>query len=813
MPRVLMAGFSGELKDLLRRRLGDYPISRISSAPELREELAGGSVSLLLLDHAIDGGSGLRALEEIRANPQWDALPVIYFLGHGPLNELTRKLVKDLRVREVLLSPLDPHEMARQAALALNIALAPAPDGPNGPNGPEGPDRQDEKIQRAIREARGRFLEVIEQRLEVLNRAGLDLFEGHLRPDLCDTARREAHNLAGLLGTIGFGAGSRFAREMEEILQGETAPGAGVAMRYSELLVALRLDLESAPGSSTVPRQTNVARSLTLLIVDRESEFSACVELEALTHGWKVQIARDFTDAGRLVTAEAPDVALVDVFLSREEKEGLIFLETLAERVPPVPVVVLTSKDTLTNRVEVAKRGGRGFLSRSSMPAQILEAVSKLVDRVHAAETRVMAVDDDPQVLDLLRSLLTPRGISLKALGDPLQFWEEFRAFAPDLLVLDVDMPFLSGVELCRVVRNDSHHAETPIIFLTRHNDPDTIQRIFSAGADDFVAKPIVGPELLTRIFNRLERVRMLRSIAETDLLTGTLNRRKSGQMMADFIELSRKHDQPFSLAALEVGDLPQVNREHGPGAGDRALEQIARALRGSFRSEDIVARWGGCEFVVGMYGLNRYDGVERFGELMARIQKKTFLSAAGVVFTVALSAGVAQYPEDGTNLEELYQSAATALGQAKSAGGGKAIPAGWISERQDDSKRIDIALVMRDEAQAFLLLHALESRGYRARWFKNGKTAAKLLTGPEPQIRAKVALMDVDLPGLDGISLLKQLAWDGVLQGTRVIMLTEPSASHETQTALELGAFDQVAKPFNPPVVVQHIRRAMEVS
>lgn len=800
MPRILMAGFSGEAKDLLKCRLGSYPLSRVSSVAELHEELAGGSVSLLILDHAIDGDCGLQALGEIRANPQWGALPVLYFLSHGPLDKLTGTLMRDLHVRDVLLAPLDPYEMARQAAFALSIPLAATSDG------------QDKNIQQAIAEARERFLGAVEQRLEVLNRAGVDLLEGHLKPALCDAARREAHSLAGLLGTIGFGAGSRFAREMEEILQGGASLRTGTALRYSELLVALQLDLESAPAPSPSACQADAPKPITLLVADRDPEFNACLEMAALAREWKVQAARDLSEARRQVAAAAPDVALLDIFLSGEEEEGLAFLENLAARTPPIPVVVLTSKDTLPNRVEVARRGGRGFLKRSSTPAQILEAAAKLVDRLHAAETRVMAVDDDPQILALLHSLLTPRGVSLKGLDDPLQFWDELSAFAPELLLLDVDMPFLSGVEMCRVVRSDPDRAETPIVFLTQHNDPDTIQRVFSAGADDFVAKPIVGPELLTRIFNRLDRVRMRRSIAETDLLTGVLNRRKSSLMMADFIELSRKHDQPFSLALLQVGGLHQINREHGPGAGDQVLERIGRALRDSFRSEDIVARWGGCEFVVGMYGLSRYDGVERLGELMAGIHKKAVASPGGAEFSITLSAGVAQYPEDGTHPDELYQSASLALEQAKSAGGGKACPAGSTTGQPEDAKRIDIVLVMRDEAQALLLLRASESRGYRARWLKNGKTARKLLAGQEPRLRSKVALVDVDMPGLDGISLLKQLAADGVLQRTRVIVLTEPSVDHAGQTALELGAFDQVAKPFNASVVIQHIRRAMDV-
>ena len=89
-------------------------------------------------------------------------------------------------------------------------------------------------MQRAVAAARSRFLETAAERLETLDRAGAALLEGNLKPGARELARREAHKLAGLLGTIGLAAGSRFAREMEEILTGGVSSGPAQAMRYSE---------------------------------------------------------------------------------------------------------------------------------------------------------------------------------------------------------------------------------------------------------------------------------------------------------------------------------------------------------------------------------------------------------------------------------------------------------------------------------------------------------------------------------------------------------------------------------------------------
>ena len=70
-----------------------------------------------------------------------------------------------------------------------------------------------------------------------------------------------------------------------------------------------------------------------------------------------------------------------------------------------------------------------------------------------------------------------------------------------------MEMPEFSGLDLCKAVRNDPAWSELPILFLSAHNDPETVHRVFEAGGDDYVNKPILGPELLARVLNRLERV------------------------------------------------------------------------------------------------------------------------------------------------------------------------------------------------------------------------------------------------------------------------------------------------------------------
>jgi CheY-like chemotaxis protein len=112
-------------------------------------------------------------------------------------------------------------------------------------------------------------------------------------------------------------------------------------------------------------------------------------------------------------------------------------------------------------------------------------------------QTRVLAIDDDPLVLDSLRSLLADRGLDVVTEVDPRRVVALLAEVGPDLMILDVDMPEMDGIELCRRVRADPDHRGLRIVFLTTHTDPETVQAGYDAGADGHLAKPVVVAELL----------------------------------------------------------------------------------------------------------------------------------------------------------------------------------------------------------------------------------------------------------------------------------------------------------------------------
>ncbi|HEX6750791.1 MAG TPA: response regulator [Longimicrobium sp.] len=804
--RVLVAGFGDGLAGFLARQLGGVTFESAPDAAAARAGLARGGWSLLLLDDAIPGGPAHDLLRGAAEHP-----PVFLCLERGTRASLTRADLDALGVARIFFHPLDRQALVREAASVLG---APASTDETQGDG----DARRAGLADAVRQAWERFRGAVMERVDAVESAAAAILEGGLDEARRRHAEREAHKLAGSVGTFGFAHGSRLAREIEILLQGSAPVGQAEALKLTDLAVALRRELEKPPASASPARTPSPSPSPSpsaervlplLLVVDDDHELAERIVMEASRRGMRARSAPGVAEARAAVAEERPAAVLLDLSFERGES-GLQLLSELSARTPRVPVVVITARGSFTDRVEVARLGGVGFLQKPVPPASAVDAVEGVLHRGRDRHTCVLAVDDDPLVLATVSSLLEPAGVDVNTLDDPLRFWEMLEETCPDVVVLDIDMPRVNGLELCRVLRNDPRWGATPVVFLTARAGPETVQQVFSAGADDFVMKPIVGPELVTRITNRLERVQLHRALADTDPLTGVANRRRSEELMGQLLHLAMRQQEPFSLALLDLDHFKQVNDRHGHGTGDEVLRRVARLLERSFRAEDVVARWGGEEFLVAMYGMDKEDGVQRLAEVLEVLRDEPFELPGAEPLRVTFSAGVAQYPMDGGDLQALYRTADATMYQAKEAGRDRILPAGWSAERPEAAEHVDVLVVEDDPTLARLLLHALETRGWRSRWIADGREAMQLLTGSRPRLRARVVLLDVDLPGIDGHAVLRTLARERLLERTRAIVLTARAHEAEVVQALEEGAFDHVAKPFSMPILLQRIRRAM---
>ena len=223
-------------------------------------------------------------------------------------------------------------------------------------------------------------------------------------------------------------------------------------------------------------------------------------------------------------------------------------------------------------------------------------------------------------------------------------------------------MPELTGIELCQAVRTDPTWQNLPVLFLTAHRDADTVQQVFRAGADDYISKPIVGPELLTRILNRLERNRLLQTLSHRNAVTGLPNYSCSQQTLTQLLETALTRSLPMSFALVRLRDLLSVNRQHGHDAGNTLLQTWGQCFQALSRDHEAIGYWGNGEFVVGVPEFAQADAQEYLEPLFQALRRQIVTLPTGARMQPAFDWAIATYPTDGYTLQALYQSAVSKL-------------------------------------------------------------------------------------------------------------------------------------------------------
>jgi len=759
----------------------------------------------LVVDEHLAGMKAGEVLARARRDLGLADLRVIYCVERDRLARVAEDLSSILRPDDqMVIHPVDREKLAQDVVASCASDVVAQAGNDTGGN---------ESLDDLAADLWVQFKDQIFGQVSAIEEGIANSLDGSSDPAWQKKAQREAHKLAGSLGSLGFAEGSKLAREIDQTLRSEVALRPAESLRICDLVVQLRNELERGPARQVEPvaKGPHASRDENhsmLLIIDNDQELASAVILEAAHQGLRAEMATNPASVLDLDSRSAPGAILLDPSFPEGGDKGLDLISELKTRWPSTPVLVWTSGGSLMDRLKAAQLGAQGYLEKPMPTPQVVESVVHLLERRKASRARVLAVDDDPLVLESLKRLLEPEGLVLCTLSDPLRFWDIIEGFSPDLLLLDVDLPHVSGIELCRVLRNDVRWSGLPVLFLTAYGDSGTVQKVFAAGADDFVTKPFVGPELLARVSTRINRSHQLLSRVERGKPDSL---QESIRFLHQLFSLATRHNEFLCLAVLELDDFGQIIARHGYAAGDRVYKRLGDLLVSTFRVEDVVSRWEGDEFVLGLYGMRRGDGIQRLAEFLEAFRQEEFIADSGSKFRATLSAGIAQEQKDATDFQSLYRTAREALGRARKMGGDRVLTGGRHWSERDPASGPEIVVVDDDETLSSLLLHAVTTRGYRAEHIKDGRTAVEKLGGARPEFRPQVLLLDVDLPNMDGLSVLRRLAEDGVVKRTRVIMLTARSSEAEIVTALEWGAFDHVAKPFSLRVLMQRIRRAME--
>lgn len=307
---------------------------------------------------------------------------------------------------------------------------------------------------------------------------------------------------------------------------------------------------------------------------------------------------------------------------------------------------------------------------------KISDVLSRILDLVEAKEQdvpRVLVVEDSPTAVAHISRSLSQHGIDSRAISDPRHLLEAAEGYRPDIILMDMYMPFCTGVEVTRALRQLPEYQALPVVYLSSETDIAQQVEALRLGGDQFLTKPINPIILAAVVKTKIERYRDMLYSGRHDSLTGLLNHTAAKTRLDELVRTVGPTGQ-LSVAMIDIDRFKSINDNYGHPVGDQVIRSLAWLLRGRLRGTDLIGRYGGEEFLVALPGAS----LERAERILDRIREDfstlPHVHAQGTL-RATFSCGVAAVPDHGSSAA-LIQAADDALLEAKRSGRNRIVPA-----------------------------------------------------------------------------------------------------------------------------------------
>lgn len=532
------------------------------------------------------------------------------------------------------------------------------------------------------------YLSSVGERLETI-RCALDSLES----DPADAAalaevRKGFHKLAGSAGSCGFVEVTPLAFEAEQMSISAMEAGGPVTGENVERWRRLLAEIDDVFAAAYVddemsgekseevvaisvdePRHDASGPQAKVLVVDGDEAVCRKLDATLAEEGIEVRGVATRHEATREIASYAPDALLVNVAL--EDSTGYEFVEYVRGQAwgETMPILMVSGTADFLDKVEAIRCGADGYFENPLENPALLRRLQHLLESTRPEPARVLSVEDDEDFASFVTTVLESAGFQVRTCPDPRRFENELTAFKPDLVIMDLNLPEMSGTELVRYLRQHEQHATLPIVFLTAEQRVQARIESLRAGGDDYLVKPVTPGMLLATVASRVERARFLNALLHQDGLTRLLTHASfMDRAKAVMAREQRRGSMSVAVVLLDIDRFKGINDRYGHQVGDKVLTSLSSLLRRRLRRSDTIGRYGGEEFVLLLEDLEAEEARRLVQRLLDEFATVEHVAVDGERFTATFSAGVAML-DPNINLGQWVRAADEALYEAKAAG------------------------------------------------------------------------------------------------------------------------------------------------
>lgn len=298
-----------------------------------------------------------------------------------------------------------------------------------------------------------------------------------------------------------------------------------------------------------------------------------------------------------------------------------------------------------------------------------------------AHDWRILLVDDEPTQRLIMARLLKRAGYAVETAGNGKEALEKIESGEFQLMITDWEMPEMDGIALCSALRKLHTQGYIYTILLTARDAIEHVVTGLQSGADDYLTKPVIEPELIARLSTGKRIVTLERSLRQaneenrrlsiTDPLTGAYNRRYLMEQLPREIERAARYGRQLSVIMCDVDHFKRINDSHGHLVGDEVLKWFVRRLQEGVRACDWVARYGGEEFVIVLPETAIQNAIKAADNLRLMISDSEF-ATSGLRFCATASFGVSGWRDvvpETASLDALMTKCDAGVYSSKAAG------------------------------------------------------------------------------------------------------------------------------------------------